>query len=247
MLTDQRAAGKRDRAAELGPSVARESSSLNMQQSVPPPAPPLMSSVNYLPPRRKERLIKLIAKRHTVHCTLDTVPVVALWDSGAQATVINEEWRKLHLPHSTVRPLSELLGSDILLGMAANQTEIPFMGWVEVEFRLGKESALTKPLLVPIRVSSDPHVAAEPIIGYNVIEEITGDCSQTTKAETIHTVCQAFQITVKIAQAVLQLIHAPVSEEDVGIIHTGKRTLTLGAEQVTTVYVNVNTGAQYHG
>ena len=189
----------------------------------------------------------MIAKRHTVHCTLDTVPVVALWDSGAQATIINEEWRKLHLPHSTVRPLSELLGSDILLGVAANQTEIPFMGWVEVEFRLGKESALTKPLLVPILVSSDPHVAAEPIIGYNVIEEITGEGSKTTKTETIHTVCQAFQITVKTAQAVLQLIHAPVSEEDVGIIHTGKRTLTLGAEQVTTVYVNVNTGAQYQG
>ena len=178
---------------------------------------------------------------------LTSHPVVALWDSGAQATIINEEWRKLHLPHSTVRPLSELLGSDILLGVAANQTEIPFMGLVEVEFRLGKEAALTKPLLVPILVSSDPHVAAEPIIGYNVIEEITGEGGQTTKTETIHTVCQAFQITVKTAQAVLQLIHAPVSEEDVGIIHTGKRTLTLGAEQVTTVYVNVNTGAQYHG
>lgn len=45
----------------------------------------------------------------------------------------------------------------------------------------------------------------------------------------------------------LQLIHAPINEEDVGIVHTGKRTLTLGAEQVTTVYVNVNTGAQYYG
>lgn len=96
-------------------------------------------------------------------------------------------------------------------------------------------------------MSSDPHVAAEPIIGYNVIEEITGEGSQTTKTETIHTVCQAFQITVKTAQAVLQLIHAPISEEDVGMVHTGKRTITLGAEQITTVYVNVNTEAQYHG
>ena len=162
-------------------------------------------------------------------------------------TIINDEWRKLHLPHSTVQPLSELLGSDILLGMAAKQTEVPFMGRVEVEFRLGKESAMTKPLLVPILVSSDAHVAAEPIIGYNVIEEITGEGSQTTKTETIHTVCRAFQITVKTAQAVPQLIHAPISEENVGTVHTGKRTLTLGAKQVTTVYVNVNTGAQYHG
>lgn len=175
------------------------------------------------------------------------MPVVALWDTGAQATIINEEWRKLHLPHSTVRPFSELLDSDILLGVAANQTEIPFLGWVEVEFRLGKDSAMTKPILVPILVSSDSRVAVEPIIGYNVIEEITGGNSQNTRTETIHTVCQAFQITVKTAQAVLQLIHAPVNEEEVGIVHTGKRTLTLAAEQVTTVYANVNTGAQYHG
>lgn len=71
--------------------------------------------------------------------------------------------------------------------------------------------------------------------------------SQATRTETIHTVCQAFQITVKTAQAVLQLIHVPVSEKDVGIVHTGKRKITLAAEQVTTVYVTINTGAQYHG
>lgn len=159
-----------------------------MQQCAPPSPLSQISSVNYLPPPRKEKLIKLIAKRHTVHCTLDAVLVAALWDSGAQGAIINEEWRKLHLPHTTVRPLSELLGSDILLEVAANQTEIPFMGWVEVEFRLGKGSAMTKPLLVPILVSSDPHVAAEPIIGYNVIEEITGESSQTAKTDTIHTV-----------------------------------------------------------
>lgn len=206
-----------------------------------------MSSVNYLPPRRKERLIKLIAKKHTVHCTMDTIPVVGLWDSGAQATIINEEWRKLHLPHSTVRPLSELLGSDTLMGVAANQTEIPFMGWVEVEFRLGEGPTTTKPLLVPILVSSDPQVAEEPIIGFNVIEEITGEGQQTTRTETIHTVCQAFKVAVKTAQEVLQLIHAPAPSEDIGIAHTGRRTFTLAAGEVTTVYVNVNTGAQYHG
>lgn len=178
---------------------------------------------------------------------LDRVPVVALWDSGAQATIINEEWRKLHLPHSTVRPLSELLGSNSLVGVAANQTEIPFIGWVEAEFRLGKDSTMTKPLLVPILVSSDPKVAEEPIIGYNVIEEVTGESSQKSKTETIHTVCKAFQITVQTAQSVLQLIHAPLCDDDVGVVHTGRKTITLAAEQVTTVYVNANTAVQYQG
>lgn len=175
------------------------------------------------------------------------MPVVALCDTGAQATIINEEWRNVHLPHSTVLLLSELLDSNILLGVAANQTEIPFLGWVEVEFRLGKGSAMTKPILVPILVSSDSRVAVEPIIGYNVIEEITGGSSHNTRTETIDTVCQAFQITIKTGQEVLQLIHAPNNEEEVGIVHTGKRTHTLAAEQVTTVYVRVGTEAQYNG
>ncbi|KAK0149633.1 hypothetical protein N1851_009618 [Merluccius polli] len=247
---------------------------------------------HYLPPRRKERLLNLIGKRCLIHCQLDAVPVEALWDTGTQACVINEEWRKLNragpgksgdpstrvgdrsqswargddsgsaatgaafdpqrapqaagqecwrcgqlghfrgecplmevgqragpgksgdpstrvgdrsqswargddskdrlcdslpaeprginpatlnLPHHTVRPLDELLGSEQLIGVGANQTQIPFLGWVEVRFRLGRDSALQEPLLVPILVSSDTNVAEQPIIGYNVIEEVVGE------------------------------------------------------------------------
>lgn len=38
-----------------------------------------------------------------------------------------------------------------------------------------KDSGASDPLLVPVLVSSDPNVADQPIIGYNVIEEVTGD------------------------------------------------------------------------
>ncbi|KAJ4946032.1 hypothetical protein JOQ06_023710 [Pogonophryne albipinna] len=72
------------------------------------------------------------------------------------------------------------------------------------------------------------------------------DQAEDTSSRRRHCACQRDR-KVKTAQAVLQLIHAPISEEDVGMVHTGKRTITLGAEQITTVYVNVNTGAQYHG
>lgn len=41
-------------------------------------------------------------------------------------------------------------------------------------FRLGKDIAMREPLLVPILVSSDPNVAEQPAIGYNVIEEVVG-------------------------------------------------------------------------
>lgn len=154
----------------------------------------------------------------------------------------------MNLPYHTVRPLDELLESDTLIGLAANQTQIPFLGWVEVEFRLGKDSAQSEPLWVPILVSSDPNVAEQPIIGYNVIEEVVGGAaSQHPKAETIKRVCNAFSVTFKTAQTLLKIIQNSDSDEGVGIVHMGKRRISLAAEQVTVAYVKVNTGAQFKG
>lgn len=82
------------------------------------------------------RLLNIIGKRCLIHCLLNDVAVEASWDTGAQASIINADWRKRHLPHTTVRPIEELLGPGTLTGLAANQTEIPFDGWVEVSFRL---------------------------------------------------------------------------------------------------------------
>ena len=113
-----------------------------------------------------------------VKCTFDNVPVSALWDTGAQATVINDKWRVEHLPNSIIRAIDELLGPVPLNGLAANQTEIPFMGWVPVEFKLSMSDTASSNLLVPVLVSSDPNVAEDPIIGFNVIEEVVKELKQ---------------------------------------------------------------------
>lgn len=93
-------------------------------------------------------------------CTFDNVPVTALWDTGAQATVVNDSWRAEHLPNSTIR---------------ANQTEIPFMWWIPVEFKLSNLDTASASLLVPVLVSSDPNVAEDPTIIFNVIEEVINE------------------------------------------------------------------------
>ncbi len=152
------------------------------------------------------------------------------------------------MPHHTVRPLDELLDSVTLIGLAANQTQIPFLGWVEVEFRLGRDPAGAEPLLVPILVSSDPNVAEQPIIGYNVIEEVLGEeTMRHSKSETIKKMCRAFSVTFKTAQSMLKVIESSDSDGDVGIVHTGKRRISLAAEQVTIVYVKASTGSQFKG
>ena len=129
------------------------------------------TSVQYLPSSHQAKLISLIGNRCLVQCQLDDVAVEALWDTGAQASLINDEWRKQHLPDSKVRPLEELLGDEPLVGLAANQTPIPFDGWVEVQFQLTSPHS-EETLLVPMLVSGDSKVAEQPIIGFNVIEEL---------------------------------------------------------------------------
>lgn len=71
----------------------------------------------------------------------------ALWEGGAEATIVEKAWRSEHLPHTIIWPIKELLGPNRLTVLAADQTEIPFSGWVEVEFKLcntGKKTFLIR-------------------------------------------------------------------------------------------------------
>lgn len=84
--------------------------------------------MNYVVTRHKTQLINLIGRQCLVSCKLVDITVEALWYTGAQASIINEAWRKKHLPHTTLRSIEELLGPGTLTGLAAYQTEIPFTG-----------------------------------------------------------------------------------------------------------------------
>ncbi|KAG1936440.1 interleukin-1 receptor accessory protein-like 1-A [Pimephales promelas] len=121
--------------------------------------------------------------RCMVDCFMDNRPVRALWDTGAQSSIVNEPWRLSCLPHTIVKPISELLGDETLTVFAANDTPIPYIGWIEVSFRLGSDPTKMNELQVPMLVSSDPAVASDPIIGYNVIEAIINRNEEKTKSE----------------------------------------------------------------
>lgn len=169
----------------------------------------LIGNVDTLLNRQGRKLIKRQTKNGW--CTFDNIPVTALWDTGAQATVINDEWRAEHLPHTTIRGTEEVLGPEPLNGIADNQTVILFIGWVPVEFKLRGADVSSSSLLVPLLVSSDPNVAQDPIIGFNLIEEIINE--QTTQQGTKITDCatsivsNAFDTDVVSAKTFIQLMH----------------------------------------
>jgi len=126
----------------------------------------------HLSPKRRAQLLSLIGKKCTVNCFLDGVPTQALWDTGSQVCLINDKWRKEHLPHTKVRDTEEILGPGTLTGKAVNQTDIPFKGWIEVKFQLEPSGISSTELIVPLLVAETSGVAEEPIIGYNVIEQM---------------------------------------------------------------------------
>ncbi len=192
------------------------------------------------------RLLNIIGKRCLVHCQLNDVAVEAFWDTGAQDSIINEDWRERHLPHTTVRPIEELLGPGTLTGLAANHTEIPFDGWVEVSFRLRDDTGSKGTLQVPMLVASDASVAENPIIGYNIIEEIiTRWEKQRPRSSTVSRVSKAFSISINKARSMLKLLKTVNSNVTVGMVRVGKQKIQLNAGQITTVYAQAHIVGQF--
>lgn len=181
---------------------------------------------------------------------MDNHPVKVLWDTGAQSSIINEPWRKRHLPHTITRPISELLEGETLTVLAANDTPIPYIGWIEVSFRLDSDSRMKSDLQVPILVSGDPAVASDPIIGYNVIEAIINRQEGNTtdgRKQLTHRVSKAFAITVKTAHNVVKLMQDSVQDTETGVVRTGGKVVRLPANQVTTVYIRAHVSSQARG
>ncbi|KAL3969298.1 transcription factor SOX7/8/10/18 (SOX group E/F) [Sarotherodon galilaeus] len=249
--------GKRGGTTEMGPTVVQSPRSHNEQPSPPTSSketaasvPSAVTEVHYLPPQRKSRLVSLVGNRCTVNCFMDNHPAKVLWDSGAQSSIVNENWRQNHLPHTVVRPVSELLDNETLTVFAANDTPIPYIGWIEVSFRLGSDLSPTSELQVPILVSSDPAVASDPIIGYNVIEAIVNQEEVKTKGgrkQLAHYVSKAFEITVRTAHNVVKLVQNSSEGTETGVVRTGVRRVPLSANQVTTVYVRAHVSSHARG
>ena len=112
-----------------------------------------------------------------VSCILNGVPVGALWDTGAQVSIVSKSWLSTNMTSSKLRNIEELPGEEAELNLrAANDGIIPLIGWVEVQFQLASDTHSSLPLTVPILVARDE--LEHPIIGYNVIEETIKDRTQ---------------------------------------------------------------------
>lgn len=96
--------------------------------------------------------------------------VTALFDTGAQVSLIDQTWRQKYVPNQEVHPLSELMGECDLKLLAATGEVIPYDGWIEVIVNLPGNDNPNHSIKVPFLVSCNELL--RPLLGFNVIQEI---------------------------------------------------------------------------
>ena len=100
---------------------------------------------------------------------------------------------KKHFPNKTIRKIEELLEeTEEIKLVAANGTPIPYEGWVELEMQLLSDGTDRKESIqVPFLVTKE--TLDLPIIGLNVICELTRDNFGLTNGGNTHAINQLKQ------------------------------------------------------
>ncbi len=137
---------------------------------------------------------ELVGEKCLIRCFLHKQRIQALWDTGSQICAIDEVWKENHLPDERLRDVAELVDPLTPLQVeAANGTEMPYTGWLEVSFKL---SASDDELLIPVLVLRGNQQPC-PIIGFNVIKHLVMNSTQDQtkhrgKEKLVKTVTVAF-------------------------------------------------------
>ena len=82
----------------------------------------------HLSPRENAVITRLVGRKCTVQCSLNGVTTTALWDTGAQVSIVSSAWLQEHLPKAKIQGVEELLGVNELELKAANGTALPYCG-----------------------------------------------------------------------------------------------------------------------
>ncbi len=107
-----------------------------------------MSQVNKYSP-----VTSLIGKQCLVTCYLQGHKTEALWDTGSQVCIVDEQWRNKYIPEVKLKDISEAIDApDGLQLVAANWTSMPYVGWVEITFKLASPIDSVKDFVIPILV-----------------------------------------------------------------------------------------------
>ena len=108
-----------------------------------------------LSPQGHARVVLLVGRKCTVKCLLNGLETDALWDAGAQVSIISHSWLEQCLPGCDIWDIAELLGMDGLDLKAPNGADLPYEGWVELTFNLIEDDFDHIVVKVPFLIAKD--------------------------------------------------------------------------------------------
>eukprot|EP00112_Aurelia_sp_Birch-Aquarium-sp1_P014489 Seg3131.4 transcript_id=Seg3131.4/GoldUCD/mRNA.D3Y31 product="hypothetical protein" protein_id=Seg3131.4/GoldUCD/D3Y31 len=188
-----------------------------------------------------------VGRKRTVNVKLEGKSLQGLWDTGAQVSILSLDTVKRYFPTKTIRKIEGLLEeTEEIKLVAANGTPIPYEGWIELEMQLSSGSTDKKESIqVPFLVTKE--TLDLPIIGFNVICELTKDNFGLTNGVNTHTIDQLKQSFPILSndQDCLSLIKVMKNSTDndyICAVKTSKKDFLLPRRSITSIKARANTG-----
>ena len=163
-------------------------------------------------------------------------PVVALWDTGAQVSVVSLDFVKGILPDVAIRDVQELVSTNLQV-KAANGSAIPYLGWIDVQFDLETQGGPSYQYQVPFLVTEED--IPEPIIGFNVIREMVLN-SQSVPG-ICHALVTSLQEHKQSVPKLVNLLKADIPDE-VCFVKTSHQPEVIPSGKTTLLAVRVRPG-----
>ena len=132
--------------------------------------------VSHINPKQHVQVTRLVWKQFTVVCELNNKQFEMLWDTAAQVNVISGHGMSQYFPDIPIRRTEDFLGTETEINLVvASETQIPYKGWAELDFRILDNQSDINVNIVPFLVTAES--IDMPIIGFNVIEQIVSNDS----------------------------------------------------------------------
>ena len=124
---------------------------------------------------------------------------------------------------------------------AANGTDVPFDGWIDVTLEVVSVNHRSVAVQVPMLVGQS--CVSFPLLGSNVIVEIIKGSEQTDGMDISILLKEALNVSENTAKAIVSILSATVSDEEEAApqyeVRVGKKGLTIPAGQVGEVRCRV--------
>ena len=194
---------------------------------------------SHITARQQERIVKLVGRKCVVDCYLDDKLTEALWDTGAQVSIVSEDFLESQLPTVQRRDIKQLLGTEGSVSVqAANGTDIPYGGWVEIGFRLTNENETE--IRVPFLVTKEN--IEQRIIGFNVIELMVRNTESKEDDVLLGRMSRSFKMSTSgDMQALISLISTTKSDE-LCLVKSTKKPHIVPAGETVHLPCRANTG-----